>query len=202
MPGARAPEEQRRRQILDAAVVVAGRERLDGLTVRKVAGEARLSPGSVFFHFGSKEALLLGLLDRVLVEIVGRRPPEDAAGAGTATARDALLGYARQELDRLPDEREFVELFFDFWVMGTRHPAVREVMVDALSAYRASFLPLAERIVAEEAERFRGVSAEDITHVVAGFVHGTGFQAVIDPGGADVDDVLRALEALVPPPST
>ena len=155
MPGVKAPEQERRAQILDAAVRVATADRLDGLTVRKVAEAAELSPGLVFFHFGTKDQLLLDLLDRVLEEIIGRRPPEDAAGA--PSARDALLAYARRELERLPGEREFVELFFDFWVVGTRNPDVRTRMSEAMAAYRASFEPLATRIVAEEADRFDGV---------------------------------------------
>lgn len=198
MPGVKAPEQERRAQILDAAVAVATAERIDGLTVRKVAEAARLSPGLVFFHFGSKEQLLLDLLDRVLEEIIGRRPPEDATGS--PSARDALLGYARRELERLPSEREFVELFFDFWVVGTRHPDVRRRMSEAMAAYRNSFEPLSSRIVAEESARFAGVPAGDVARIIVSFVHGTAFQAVLEPGHFDVDALMAALEALVPPP--
>lgn len=198
MPGVKAPEEQRRAQILDAAVAVAAAERIDGLTVRKVAEAAALSPGLVFFHFGSKEQLLLDLLDRVLEEIIGRRPPEDAAGA--PSARDALLTYARRELERLPAEREFVELFFDLWVVGTRNPDVRTRMSEAMAAYRASFEPLATRIVAEERDRFAGVPPTDVARIIVSFVQGTAFQAVLEPTVFDVDALMAALEALVPPP--
>ena len=199
MPGVKAPEEERRAQILDAAVGVAASERLDGMTVRKVADRAGLSPGLVFFHFGSKDQLLLDLLGRVLEEIIGRRPPEDAAGA--PSARDALLTYARSELERLPGERDFVELFFDYWVVGTRNPDVRTRMSDAMAAYRASFEPLATRIVAEEAARFDGVPPGDVARIIVSFVQGTAFQAVLDPDHFDVDALMAALEALVPPPS-
>ncbi len=198
MPGVKAPEQERRAQILDAAVRVATADRLDGLTVRKVADAAELSPGLVFFHFGSKDQLLLDLLDRVLEEIIGRRPPEDAAGA--ASARDALLAYARRELERLPGEREFVELFFDFWVVGTRNHDVRTRMGQAMAAYRASFEPLATRIVAEESDRFRAVPPADVARIIVSFVQGTAFQAVLEPGRFDVDALMAALEALVPPP--
>ena len=199
MPGVKAPEQERRAQILDAAVQVATAERLDGLTVRKVAEVADLSPGLVFFHFGTKDQLLLDLLARVLEEIIGRRPPEDAAGA--PSARDALLAYARRELERLPGEREFVELFFDFWVVGTRNPDVRTRMSEAMAAYRASFEPLASRIVAEETSRFDGVPPSDVARIIVSFVQGTAFQAVLEPGHFDVDALMAALEALVPPPA-
>lgn len=199
MPGVKAPEQERRSQILAAAFTVATAERLDGLTVRKVADRAELSPGLVFFHFGSKDALLLDLLDVVLAEIIGREPPEDSSGA--ASARDALFAYARRELERLPSERDAVELFFDFWVVGTRDPAVRTRMREAMVAYRASFLPLARRIVAEDPARFAGVPADDITRVIVSFVQGTAFQAVLEPGAFDVDPLIAALEALVPAPA-
>jgi TetR/AcrR family transcriptional regulator, transcriptional repressor of bet genes len=198
VPGVKAPEQERRAQILEAAVAVATAERLDGLTVRKVANEAQVSPGLVFFHFGSKDRLLLDLLDRVLEEIIGRRPPEDATGA--PSARDALLRYARRELERLPSERDFVELFFDFWVVGTRNPAVRRRVADAMAAYRASFEPLAGGIIAEDATRFDGVPPGDVARIIVAFVQGTAFQAVLEPEPFDVDALMAALEALVPPP--
>ena len=198
MPGTKAPELERRGQLLDAAVEVAAADRLDGLTARKVARAAGLSPGLVFFHYGSMQALLLDLLDRVLEEIIGRRPPEDAAGA--PSARDALLVYARRELERLPGERDFVELFFDFWVVGTRDPQVRTRMSDAMAAYRSSFEPLASRIVGEESDRFDGVPAADVARIIVSFVQGTAFQAVLEPDHFDVDALMAALQALVPPP--
>lgn len=63
MPGTRAPEQQRRDQIIRAAFKVAAREGLDGTTILQVAAEADLSPSLVIFHYKTKRRLLIALAE-------------------------------------------------------------------------------------------------------------------------------------------
>lgn len=198
MPGPRAPEQERRRQILAAAYAIAARERLEGLTVRRVAAEAGLSAGTVFFHFDDKETLLLALLDVVIDELIVVSTSDEALSLDTA--RDRLLGRIREDVARLPAERDTVELFYDYWVMGTRHPRVRERISAALRAYRASFRPLVDDVMAEEPTRFAGTSPEALATIVVAFVEGNAVQAVMEPERFDLDALSRTLEALVPAP--
>jgi TetR/AcrR family transcriptional regulator, transcriptional repressor of bet genes len=211
VPGVRAPEEQRRAQIVDAALTVAARDRLDRLTVRRVAAEAGLSPGLVFHHLTDKETLLLAVLDRLIertiLDTVG-----DASGSPTADGRQAgatdtgtpagerLLDHVRRDVGRIAVDRELIELFFDFWVMGTRHPEVRDRIAGALRAYRAALVPLAAAVVAEEPVRFAGTDPERVAALVVAFVLGHAVQAVLDPDASDVRGVVVTLEALVPRP--
>jgi TetR/AcrR family transcriptional regulator, transcriptional repressor of bet genes len=196
VPGVRAPEAERRRQIVAAALTVAARDRLDGLTVRNVAAEAGLSPGLVFHHLGDKRRLLLAVLDQVLVAVV----PAVADDDGTS-ARDRLLGHIHLELGKLEGHRDLVELFLDFWVVGTREPEVRDRIVAALGAYRRALRPLAESAIAGEPERFDGVDADRLASVVVAFAQGLAVQAVLDPAVSDPDATIAALEALIPPSS-
>jgi TetR/AcrR family transcriptional regulator, transcriptional repressor of bet genes len=218
VPGVRAPEEQRRAQIVDAALVVAARDRLDRLTVRRVAAEAGLSPGLVFHHLTDKDTLVLAVLDRLIERtiplIAGGQPRTAAEAAGDrghprgadelpadAPAGDRLLAHVRRDVTRIAEERELIELFFDFWVMGTRHPEVRARIAGALRAYRAALLPLASAVVDEEPDRFAGTEPERVAALVVAFVLGHAVQAVVDPTASDVEDVVVTLEALVPRPA-
>jgi TetR/AcrR family transcriptional regulator, transcriptional repressor of bet genes len=202
VPGVRAPEEQRRAQIVDAALTVAARDRLDHLTVRRVAAEAGLSPGLVFHHLTDKETLLLAVLDRLIERTLLLVEPVAAHSGSTAdpSAGEELLGRVRNDLARIEEERELIELFFDFWVMGTRHPEVRDRIAGALRAYRAALLPLAAAVVAEEPVRFAGTDPERVAALVVAFVLGHAVQAVLDPDASDVRGVVVTLEALVPRP--
>jgi TetR/AcrR family transcriptional regulator, transcriptional repressor of bet genes len=209
VPGVRAPEEQRRAQIVDAALTVAARDRLDRLTVRRVAAEAGLSPGLVFHHLTDKETLLLAVLDRLIertiLDTVGdasSSPTTDEmqAGATETPAGERLLDHVRRDVERIAVDRELIELFFDFWVMGTRHPEVRDRIAGALRAYRAALVPLAAAVVAEEPVRFAGTDPERVAALVVAFVLGHAVQAVLDPDASDVRGVVVTLEALVPRP--
>jgi TetR/AcrR family transcriptional regulator, transcriptional repressor of bet genes len=200
VPGIRAPEEQRRAQIVDAALTVAARDRLDRLTVRRVAAEAQLSPGLVFHHLTDKETLLLAVLDRLIERTIPSVIESETGDGARLPASDRLLGHVRRDVARIEEDRELIELFFDFWVMGTRHPEVRARIAGALSTYRAALLPLAAAVVEEEPERFAGTDPERLAALVVAFVLGHAVQAVLDPAASDLEGVVVTLDALVPGP--
>jgi AcrR family transcriptional regulator len=198
MPGRKAPEEQRRLEILKAAYRVAARERLTGLTAQAVAAEAGVSKGLVFFHFGNRDGLLVALLEWLLeVTLVAPEMPERLAGR---TAADRMLAAIRRDVEALPRQRERVALFFDYWVMGTRHPGVQRAIRGALNRYRDAFRPLAEEVVAAEPARFAATGAEGLAGVAAGFIEGCALQVVMDPERFDVEGSMSTLAALVAQP--
>ena len=57
------PRPNRRQELLDAAIVVIRRDGAHALTLDAVAAEAGVSKGGVLYHFGSKRALIDGLVD-------------------------------------------------------------------------------------------------------------------------------------------
>lgn len=195
MPGRKVPEEQRRLEILKAAYRVAARERLTGLTAQAVAAEAGVSKGLVFFHFGNRDALLVALLEWLLaITLVGPEMPESIEGR---TPAERMLSAIRRDVQALPRQRERVALFFDFWVMGTRHPAVQRAIRAALDRYRDAFRPLAQAVVDADPARYTRTGAEGLAGVAAGFIEGCALQVVMDPDRFDVDSYMRTLTALV-----
>jgi TetR/AcrR family transcriptional repressor of bet genes len=200
VPGPKAPADERREAILRAAFTVAARERLTGLTARAVAEEAGVSNGLVFFHFKTRdsliEALLAWLLQRTLV---AGEVPRVARGKGTPAER--MLATLRRDVEALPRQRERVELFFDFWVLGTRQPAIRRMIRKALDRYRDAFVPLARDIVAASPRQWGTVTPEALATVAASFVEGCALRVVLDPGSFDVDLYMTTLATLVASPA-
>lgn len=62
--------EATRAAILDAALQVAGREGLEGLTIGVLADGLKMSKSGVFAHFGSREELQLAVLNEYAVRFV------------------------------------------------------------------------------------------------------------------------------------
>src|SRR5271163_3110615 len=54
--------EQTRAAILDAALVMAGRDGLEGLTIGLLADRMQMSKSGVFAHFGSREDLQIAVI--------------------------------------------------------------------------------------------------------------------------------------------
>ena len=201
MPGRRAPEEERREAILQAAFQVAARERLGAVTARAVAAEAGVSPGLVFFYFESVDKLLVALLDWLLAHTIVAGDSPDRLAQVTDPAARMMLAI-RRDVEWLPRQRERVELFFDYWVLGTRHPAIRRKIRRALDRYRDAFTPLARSLVDSDPERYAGMSADGLASVAAGFVEGCALQVVMDPKQFDVERSMTTLAALVRAPAS
>lgn len=191
----RSTESARREQILDAAFRVAARDRLDGLTVRRVAKEANLSSGLVFFYFKTKDALLVALLEWLLDRTIVMRTDEGVLSL--PTPRERFLARLRKAVESVDRERVQVELFFDFWVMGTRHPEVREKLRSALDRYREVFRPLLVEVLRHDS--IPGVTAESLAAVCVSFVEGCAVQAIMDPDHFDVESFMACVEALISP---
>ncbi|HEX8849987.1 MAG TPA: TetR family transcriptional regulator C-terminal domain-containing protein [Gemmatimonadaceae bacterium] len=200
MPGPRAPAEKRREDILRAAFAIAARERLGGVSARAVAAEAGVSPGLVFFYFESIDQLLVALLDWMLAQTFAATDFSNRLADVSDPAARMMLAI-RRDVAWLPKQRERVELFFDYWVLGTRHPAVRRTIRHALDRYRASFVPLAGALVASDVERYSGVTAEGLAAVAASFVEGCALQIVMDPTQFDAERSMATLASLVRSPA-
>ena len=194
MPGRKAPEVARREQILSAALRVAIRDRLAGLRIRDVAREAGLSAGLVLFHFKSKDALIAALLEWLLESTTVLRPDTRVGVHGPAVAN--LCALIRAEAQRLSTDRLRSELFFDFWVAGTRTARLRSQMRRALTKYRQEFRAQAADMLADNRGRYPGATADGMAAAAVSFVQGCAIQAVIDSAGFDLNATLTVVDAL------
>ncbi len=92
---ARGTEEPRRREILDAAVAIADERGLAALSMRGVAERVGVTPMAIYPHVGNKEALLDGVVDRLLAELL-----PSVEGEGDWKTRMCRLGRAARDLAR------------------------------------------------------------------------------------------------------
>ena len=136
-------------------------------------------------------ALLEWLLERTIIAGV------DEQMLKITSPQERFLAVLRQDIERLPAQRRSVELFFDFWVMGTRHPDIQRMIRGALNSYRDALRGLAEAVIEAEPERYADVTADGLAAVAAGFIEGCALQIVMDPERFDVEEYLGSLSALI-----
>jgi TetR/AcrR family transcriptional repressor of bet genes len=195
MPGQKASEAARRMQILKAAYELASRKGLDALTVRLVAKRAKLSPGLVLFHFGTKDQLITALLDYLIETTSVLHVTEDITGIPAPL--DRLLVLLRREMNRMASEPRLIRLFFDFWAKGFTHALIRTKMQAELDRYREAFRPIAHEVLQAEPERFSGVTPEGLSAVAVSFIKGCAVQSMIDPENFDIEEYLAATNGLL-----
>lgn len=195
MPGERAPEEVRRKQILAAAYEVASREGIDGLTVRAVAAQAGLSHGLIHFHFDRKQQLVHALLDWLLATTTVLQIPAEIARLPRAL--DRLHALLQQELDRFSHEPRRIRLFLEFWTLGVRDAAIRAKISVELERYRMSFRSLTEEVLQTEPGHFDAMTADGLAAVAVSWIHGCAVQAMIEPEHFDIEEYLTAVRTIL-----
>jgi len=183
MPGRKAPEKDRRKDILRAAYDVAVRQGVEALTVRAVAGRAAVSHGTVLFHFARRDKLIASLLDRVLDATTGLVDPARVASLTTPSER--MLALLRAEMVRLSSDPRHYRLFLEYSALGVRNAVIRRRVSEALDNYRDAFRTVSDAVVedarATSGQRTPPVTSEGLTAVVVSLVHGCALQALIEP---------------------
>src|SRR6201995_5551888 len=71
-----------REDVLDTAIHLLDAEGVEALTMRRLAGELGVSPMAPYRHVGSKDELLMVLVDRLAGRLVYPPRPRDPKGAG------------------------------------------------------------------------------------------------------------------------
>jgi len=127
--------ETRRTQILEAAVRVFARRGFDGATIKEIARAARLSEGSIYNYFRSKENLLVHIPHYLI------RPALDpllAPGAPPQTVAEVerqLRQVARAMVGRIKENAWFLKVFVS--ALPRLSPSARERYVSLLPMYAA-----------------------------------------------------------------
>ena len=197
MPGRKAPEEERREQILNAAYAVALRAGIDGVTVRAVALEAGVSHGLLIFYYKQKDQLIDALLDRVLATTALLDVPDDAARLPHEPDRlRALLWHEMRRLSSAPHD---FRLFLEYWALGAREPSIRAKIAAALERYRSALRTVAERAIGAPRDATAGVTADGLAAVAVSLISGCAMQAMIDPDAFDMAAYLDTVQGMTAP---
>lgn len=195
----RSPRKARTRAaLLEAAARVYARRGFDGATVDEVAEEAGFTKGAVYSHFGSKENLLLALLDEHLAAQIGEQialfdPSRDSWERPRIGADRWMAGLRR--------DPEPFRLFVELWVHAQRDEVLRERLVAGLDAWRAMAAGFAARAADEGAPASVEAATAQWANTVIGLSVGLGMVDRIDEGsvapgllGALLSILVHALE--------
>ncbi|GIG61958.1 putative transcriptional regulator, TetR family protein [Longispora fulva] len=85
-----------RSDVLNGAIALLDRDGLDGLTMRKLAGELKVQPGALYWHVRHKQALLDAIAERLLdgvADIDESAPGVDRLAELAGRLRRALLSH-------------------------------------------------------------------------------------------------------------
>lgn len=87
--------------LLDAAEAEFGSAGIGDGSLRKIMREAKADPGSVHYHFGSRQSLATAVLDRILVPLNARRLDllDEAVEAGSPVVSQLIEALIRPDIE-------------------------------------------------------------------------------------------------------
>jgi AcrR family transcriptional regulator len=171
-PGRRAPREERREQILQAALGCFSAKGYHAATMDDLVEASGLSKGSLYWHFKSKQEVFLALFDAFCAELFAAW---DADAEGGLEGLDLLLHQGQTAMERLSSQRAFLLAWGEFLT----HPIARERMA---SIYRESRRRIAAVLRgAVEAGQVRDLPVEGVAVALTAAVEGTLLQLMVDP---------------------
>jgi TetR/AcrR family transcriptional regulator len=159
-------DEHVRTRLLNAAVRVFDRKGYAGASVREIAEMAGVTKPAVYYHFGSKEGLLLAILQQAKREV---DTALDRAVARTGTARDRILGLC-EDIYGLFGQNVSVARVAHAVFLG---PPDGAPPFD-VTVFEARFRQAIERIAADglTSGELRAVSVPDLALAVMGILEG------------------------------
>lgn len=127
---ARTARPSKREMVLDKAAELIARQGFDGTSMRDIAAAVNMLPGSLYYHFASKEDLLLDIHERV---VTGMTDQVRAAIQDVTDPWDRIETAAIAHLQALLDSGSLVT------IVSPNFPKDRDALNNRLKAHRNGY---------------------------------------------------------------
>jgi AcrR family transcriptional regulator len=189
-----ARKAQTRSGLLAAAARVYARRGFGGATLDEVAAEAGFTKGAVYSHFGSKENLLLALMEEHLASQVAE---QIALFDRDATTWERPLAGSARWMEQLEEDPDPFRLFVELWVYAQRDERLRERVAGGLDALRATFARFASESAADAGFEPTAHASEQFANVMLGLGLGLPMIKLIDPDSVSSSLLGSVLSVLI-----
>jgi AcrR family transcriptional regulator len=157
--------EDRKNEILDAALEVFSESGLQEASVDDVVERSGLSKGTLYWYFKSKDRLIGALMKRFFAQELGK---VRSLQQGSGSVRDRLLRYSRDVeavVKRMPRA-----LTLEFYAVAVRQKWVRKSLGELYVRYCGELAALIREGV--ERGEFRNVDADQTAATITGLCEG------------------------------
>jgi AcrR family transcriptional regulator len=175
-----------RAQILNAAERIFAHSGFDSSGVAEICQAAGVSKGAFYYHFPSKQAVFLELLQNWLAELEGHL---EQVRQENQTVPQSLLqmASAMRQVFRAADGR--LPMFLEFWTQASRDPTFWAATIAPYRQFQRYFSELVTQGVAQGS--LKKVDPQASSRVIIALAVGMLFQGLLDPQGDDWAQVTQ-----------
>lgn len=176
--------EERKNQILEAAIAVFARLGFQQTRMDDIAGQAGLSKGALYLYYKSKDAIISALLKHFFTQelkhlqdfVVTERPEP---------VTEQILLLTRKMVEAMEWMGRLMPIAFEFYALAGRDKDVRQFLNEYYLTYRGDLARLIERGIARG--EFRPVDANALAITLTALFEGIALLYFIDPHGLQWD---------------
>jgi AcrR family transcriptional regulator len=179
----------RRAAIVQAAIRCLARDGYAGVTMKRLAAEAGVSPGILHYYFPDKRAILVRAAANVMAEL-DRRVGTETRGARDARGR--LRAVLRACLRISTESRDFWAVLIELWGETLHDPELARLNRHAYARARRFLAVDVTR--GTEAGAFRRVAPGEAAAVMLAIVDGLSLQLTFDPDLMPLRRAVRLAE--------
>lgn len=185
--------EERTEQIIEAALKIFAEHGVEKARMEDVGSEAGLSKATLYLYFKTKDALIGVILRRLFASMLrGFRTPATGEGA----VKEQLRQFAARLVAELRRMQPLLPLLYEFYAMGLRKSAAREVLGEFVAEFIAILAPVIAQGVASG--ELRAVDAEKVAIALAALLEGTLLLWAFAPERVDLEaQILYGTELLL-----
>jgi len=191
MPKHPTQRDQKRQNLIEAAIAVTAARGFQGAGIAEIAAVAGIAPANLYRYFAAKEDLVLAIVEAQRQEIA-RRLAEAQAGAGSA--RDALRRFMRAVTGAAIEPR-MRALWLETLAEAARNPRIAQLLKADDGELAAAFRSLVDRARAD-GEIAPESDAAALAQLLIALMDGAMARAGYD-SGFDLDGFVAACEGLL-----
>ena len=189
-----ARKAQTRARLLEAAARVYARRGFGGATLDEVAAEAGFTKGAVYDHFGSKENLLLALMEEYLAgQVIEQVELFDRA----RTTWERPLAGSDRFMESVQEDPDPLRLFVELWIHAQRDARLRKRLAVGLQLLRTTFARFASDSARDAGLEPHPQVAGNFASVMLGLGVGLSMLKLTDPDSVPAPLLGAALSVLV-----
>lgn len=170
--------DERRTQILEAAMVVFARRGFDQARMDDIAQEVGLSKGALYLYYKSKDAIISAILQFFFSQVM-KKLQSFLESEEQPSVREQLLRLNQYYVAEMKWMVSLLPLSFQFYAVAARQKTVRQFLKRYFKDYREVLAALVQRGI--DRGEFRPVRAEQVAIAIAALYEGLALLWMVDP---------------------
>ena len=173
---------ERKKQILDAAMIVFSRKGFHQARMDDIVKQSGLSKGTIYWYFSSK--------DEIITTILGDLFEHEFANLGEiqneeGSASERLLKFMQLSLTDPIPMLKYMPLTYEFYAFALREETVRNTLKKYFRSYVELLIPIIQQGI--DSGEFRAIKAGEAAIAAGAIFEGTILLWVYDPETVDLD---------------